>query len=98
MAEKKNFKPPVKGSKPSGPPASTTKANASKPAAQKSSAGKKPPAQKPGRKPTPKPATSKSSAAPRASSRAVRPIRPGISLDRKLDIVGISLALGGYHL
>jgi S-DNA-T family DNA segregation ATPase FtsK/SpoIIIE len=99
MAEKKNSKPPVKGTKPSGSPASATKASASKPPAQKSSAGnsagKKPPAQKPSTKPATKLAPSKKPSTPRHSSRAVRPIRPGISLDRKLDIVGISLALVG---
>lgn len=73
-----------KGSKPG-----TT---AQKPAAKKTTG------QKAGPEPAAKTRPAKKAPASQAASRAshpARPIRPGLSLDRKLDIVGISLALIG---
>jgi S-DNA-T family DNA segregation ATPase FtsK/SpoIIIE len=101
MADKKSTQAPPKtigkAKKTGAPAAPASKKNGPKTAAQKSS-GKKTAGQKPGPGSATKVAPPKQPMPPRASSRAshpARPIRQGISLDRKLDIVGISLALVG---
>jgi S-DNA-T family DNA segregation ATPase FtsK/SpoIIIE len=97
MADKKSSQPTQKtngkAKKTSAPAAQTSKKTKPGTSAQKSPE-KKSAGQKPGTGTASKQPTSKPPVTPRASHPA-RPIRQGISLDRKLDIVGISLALIG---
>jgi S-DNA-T family DNA segregation ATPase FtsK/SpoIIIE len=81
-----------------GKPAASTKGQGA--AARKSAAAKKPAASKPGATPAPKPSRSNKPAAGSKPSAKLdqskpAPVSTGISLDRKLDIIGIFLALVG---